>query len=174
MAPGAGQEVDEASGLVARLAAVIRLYPSREEAAAVAGVSVDQLRRYLAGRSAASFRSIACLAAGQGISLDWVATGWGPRHLERVNGQSKSSHAIAERVAITPELVRAVVFYWLSANQVLEKPRSAEELSRLIAEQCEIMRGEERAARFFAEQLWRNIEEMRSTRHDDGKRNGRA
>lgn len=65
-------------GLPARLTRIIDLFPTRRAAAAAAGVSVDQIARYMAGTSAPPFAVVARLAAAQGVSLDWVATGTGP------------------------------------------------------------------------------------------------
>lgn len=154
----AAPDAPEEGGFTERLAAVVRLFASRAEAAAAAGVSPDQLRRYLLGRSAASFRSMTALTVACGVNLDWLATGRGPMLLDQAEDGS-SDHDV-----ITPELVHAVVLYWLSANDVLDQPRPAEDLARLIADQCELMRGEERAAWFFSDKLRDNIGVMTRNR----------
>ncbi|HEV7373035.1 helix-turn-helix domain-containing protein [Arenibaculum sp.] len=162
----ASSDAPDADGFTGRLNAVVRLFASRSEAAAAAGVSTDQLRRYLLGQSAASFRSMVSLAAARGVSLDWLATGCRPMYVEGAEGGSP------DRDVITPDLIRAVVLYWLSANEVLDQPRPAEDLARLIADQCELMRGEERAAWFFADRLLTNIGTMTHDRRADVRHDG--
>lgn len=70
---------DEPTGreLAARIAMLVGLFPTRRAAAAVGGVSVDQVGRYMAGVNAAPFPVLARLAAAQRVSLDWLATGRG-------------------------------------------------------------------------------------------------
>lgn len=70
-----------------RLAWLIGLFDSQMEAGAVAEVSPEQLRRYLAGArgkggtSKVPFGVLARMATKKGVSLDWIATGSGPRML---------------------------------------------------------------------------------------------
>lgn len=60
-----------------RLGTVISLYPTKKAAADMAGISPDQLTRYVKGQNAAPFEVLARLAGAKGVSLDWLATGEG-------------------------------------------------------------------------------------------------
>lgn len=64
-----------------RIRRVADLYADRKAAAAAAGVSPNQLGRYLKGDSEPGFAALAGLAAGQGVSLEWVAGGLGSMRL---------------------------------------------------------------------------------------------
>lgn len=66
------------SGIGSRIGLVADRYVTRTEAAAVAGVSVISLRRYITEEQAPSFQVLARLAMEKGISLEWLATGEGP------------------------------------------------------------------------------------------------
>ena len=61
-----------------RIAAVADLLGTRRHAAAVAGVSADQLGRYIAGRNQPALAPIARVAAAAGVRLDWLWSGEGP------------------------------------------------------------------------------------------------
>lgn len=168
---GESVTIDLERDLAARIASIVQLYGSRAAAAEAAGVSRDQISRYIQGRSGAGFDALARLAKGRGVSLDWLATGTGPM-LVQDRGSSKSTSASpAEDDTITPELIQAVALYWLLANHILDQSRSAEELSRIIADQCELMRGEESAARFFVENLKSKIEDIGRKAHEPSGRN---
>ncbi|MQP64740.1 helix-turn-helix domain-containing protein [Niveispirillum sp. SYP-B3756] len=60
-----------------RISAALRLYDSKNAAAKIAGVSPDQLTRYERGASTPPFDVVIRLAAGVGVSLQWLATGEG-------------------------------------------------------------------------------------------------
>lgn len=64
--------------LATRILAVVERYPSRTAAAEAARLSTDQLARQIKGQNRPFFDTVARLCAGQGVSLDWVATGQGP------------------------------------------------------------------------------------------------
>lgn len=64
-------------GLETRIGAVTDLYASRKEAAQAAGVGLSTLQRWISGEAMPGFQSIAQLAARQGVSLDWLASGEG-------------------------------------------------------------------------------------------------
>ncbi len=68
--------------LTARISVLVGLFPTRRAAAAAGGISVDQVGRYMVGVNAAPFPVLARLAAAQGVSLDWLATGRGPMRRE--------------------------------------------------------------------------------------------
>jgi phage repressor protein C with HTH and peptisase S24 domain len=61
-----------------RLELVLDSYKHRQEAAAIAGVIGDQLRKYVRGDAKPPFEVMARLCAGRGFSLDWLSTGKGP------------------------------------------------------------------------------------------------
>jgi phage repressor protein C with HTH and peptisase S24 domain len=66
-----------------RLRALVELFDSRVEAAAVAGVTSEQLGRYLSGDTKkVPFEVLSKLAAAKRVSLDWLATGEGQRSLD--------------------------------------------------------------------------------------------
>lgn len=152
-------------GLGERIAALVRLHGGRAAAARAAGISADQISRYVQGRSSPGFETLARLARGRGVSLDWLWSGEGPMLLADRAGspQAAGTAGAAEMVRatqapdpadiISPELVRLVSLYWLKANTLLETPRAPEDLARLIAGQCDAMRGEERAADHFVRHL---------------------
>lgn len=62
-------------GIESRINAVCRMIGGRADAAAVAGVSDDMLRRYIRGESKPSFDVVVKLARAAGVSVDWVADG---------------------------------------------------------------------------------------------------
>lgn len=64
-------------GLGSRISAVAARYPDRKSAASAAGVSTDQLARYMRDENQPTLVSMAGLAAGAGVRLDWLATGRG-------------------------------------------------------------------------------------------------
>ena len=57
---------------------LIEMYPNRKKAADVAGVSTDQIYKYLAGKNEPSFTTVRRLADGLGISLDDLVQGTAP------------------------------------------------------------------------------------------------
>ncbi len=54
-------------------------FPNRVEAAEIAGVTPEHLASYIAGRAKPPFELVARLAAARNVSLDWLASGEGPR-----------------------------------------------------------------------------------------------
>jgi hypothetical protein len=66
-------------GVGARISAVIEEIGSQALAAHAAGISVSTLQRYARGEVAAPFKALAGLARKAAVSLDWLATGEGPR-----------------------------------------------------------------------------------------------
>jgi phage repressor protein C with HTH and peptisase S24 domain len=67
------------TGFADRLRVVLDSYETRLEAAAVAGVGANQLARYLRGGADPTWDVISHLALNKGVSLNWLATGLGPR-----------------------------------------------------------------------------------------------
>ncbi|HEY1029787.1 MAG TPA: helix-turn-helix transcriptional regulator [Pseudomonas sp.] len=70
------------TGMESRIAAVADLYESRKQAATTAQVALSSLQRWISGDGMPAFGSVALLAAGKGISLDWIATGQGEMFME--------------------------------------------------------------------------------------------
>lgn len=66
---------DEGVGF--RISVVIDAYPSKSAAARAAGVTPEQLSRYVKGVNRAPFDTLVKLCSPVGVSLDWVATGGG-------------------------------------------------------------------------------------------------
>lgn len=65
------------TGLETRIGALAELYSSRKEAAQAAGIGLSTLQRWITGEAMPAFHSLAQLAAGRGVSLDWLASGRG-------------------------------------------------------------------------------------------------
>jgi transcriptional regulator with XRE-family HTH domain len=63
--------------LLSRISAVLARYPTRRAAAEASGKSTDMLSGYESGRNEPTFGALARLAAGVGVSLDWLASGEG-------------------------------------------------------------------------------------------------
>lgn len=61
--------------LGARIAEIANCYESRKSAASAAGISTDQLTRYMRGENQPGLLVMAALARPHGISLDWLAHG---------------------------------------------------------------------------------------------------
>ncbi len=57
-------------------------FANRVEAAEVAGVTPEHLASYIAGRAKPPFELVARLAAAKNVSLDWLASGDGPREAD--------------------------------------------------------------------------------------------
>jgi phage repressor protein C with HTH and peptisase S24 domain len=63
-----------------RLRWLMDQFPNRAEAGRIAGVTPEHLPSYLKGDGASPrFEAVAKLAAAKNVSLDWLATGEGPR-----------------------------------------------------------------------------------------------
>lgn len=65
-----------------RIKTVCDLIGTSKNAAVAAGVSTDQLDRYVKGSSKVSFMALYGLSQATGVSLDWLATGEGPMRRE--------------------------------------------------------------------------------------------
>ncbi|MBL1267618.1 MAG: helix-turn-helix transcriptional regulator [Halomonas sp.] len=68
-------------GIGTRISEISEMMGGRKKAAKMAGVALSTFHRWLAGDSIPALDSIARLAQGAGVSLDWVATGEGPKEL---------------------------------------------------------------------------------------------
>lgn len=62
-----------------RIGQVVDMFPTKREAAKVAGVTAEQLRSYISGRSKPPFEVISRMAAEKGVSLNWMAIGQLPQ-----------------------------------------------------------------------------------------------
>lgn len=65
-----------------RIREIQRQLGTVENAAKIAGVDSETLNRWMKGATKASFLSVARLALAANRSLDWLATGEGPKYLE--------------------------------------------------------------------------------------------
>lgn len=72
-----GDEEPELVGLASRLKQATRSAGGRKPAAEMAGVSVAQWDRYLAGGASPPFLTIVRFALQAGLSVQWLATGEG-------------------------------------------------------------------------------------------------
>lgn len=81
-------------GVGHRISAVIDAYPSKSAAARAAGVTAEQLSRYVKGINRAPFDTLVKLCAPVGVSLDWVATGSG--RMAAARPQSAGDMTMAE------------------------------------------------------------------------------
>ena len=81
--------IGSTSDLGKRIGLIADHLGSRKYAAEVAGISVDQLARYINGESQPSLAPIALMAAGANVSLEWLATGEGPM---RPNARHEGEH----------------------------------------------------------------------------------
>ena len=87
------------AGMETRIAAVADLYESRKQAASTADVALSSLQRWISGEGMPAFGSLALLAAGKGVSLDWVASGKGEMFLasrkpsKAIDDESDESYA---------------------------------------------------------------------------------
>lgn len=70
------------SGFTERLTELVGTFASRREAASVAGVTDEQLRKWLKGAAKVPFGSVAQMALEKKFSLDWVAHGVGEKSSE--------------------------------------------------------------------------------------------
>ncbi|HEX4292959.1 MAG TPA: S24 family peptidase [Rhizomicrobium sp.] len=68
-----------ATSFAERLRWLLDLFETRSEAGRIAGVTPEHLPSYLKSGARPRFDTIARLAAVKGVSLDWLATGQGPR-----------------------------------------------------------------------------------------------
>lgn len=66
-----------------RIREIQRQLGTVENAAKIAGVDSETLNRWMKGATKASFLSVARLAIAANRSLDWLATGEGPKYLEQ-------------------------------------------------------------------------------------------
>lgn len=79
-----GENDARVEGVGVRIHAMVDRVGDVNLAAHAAGVSVSTLRRYMRGDVAAPFAALAGLARRSGMSLDWLATGEGPRESDRL------------------------------------------------------------------------------------------
>lgn len=75
-------EDDDVAALAGRLREAVGAFRTHADAAAAAGVSVAQLRNYLAGKHAPSVFPMARFAAASGFSLEWLVSGRGQKYDE--------------------------------------------------------------------------------------------
>jgi transcriptional regulator with XRE-family HTH domain len=71
------RDLSTLSALGERISVIADHYPSRKSAAAAAGISTDQLSRYMRGENQPGLLSMGSLVKPYGFSLDWLASGVG-------------------------------------------------------------------------------------------------
>ena len=84
--------------LAGRLRQVADLYPSRDVAAAAAGVSRPQLSRYLNGTTKIPLLVTSRLAEPHQVSLDWIASGRGTMFADGPGSRDAAAQARMMRV----------------------------------------------------------------------------
>nr|WP_314587087.1 helix-turn-helix transcriptional regulator [uncultured Pseudomonas sp.] len=82
------------TGLETRIGALAELYNSRKEAAQAAGIGLSTLQRWITGEAMPAFHSLAQLAAGRGVSLDWLASGRGDMRLVGAQAIDEDTYAL--------------------------------------------------------------------------------
>ncbi|MGQ9366106.1 hypothetical protein [Azospirillum sp. A39] len=122
---GDAARVDSRTDVSSRMADVANRYPSRMLAAKAARISTDQLARQIKGMNRPFFDTVARLCAGQGVSLDWVATGEGPmmRDDRLESGRAPASSGAVDRLdeALLGNLVQGLEDY-LSRESLTPSP----------------------------------------------------
>lgn len=120
-----------------RLEAAVEMIGSNGVAAEAGGVSVSTLQRYIRGEVSAPFVALAGIARRSGVSLDWLATGEGPRE-RRPGGEAKGEPIASGRWPAPPchnqeedegagAVDVAVFFSIVEAAQALEGDLSKED-----------------------------------------------
>jgi transcriptional regulator with XRE-family HTH domain len=105
--------------LGSRIGEVADLYPNRKSAAEAAGISTDQLARYLRGENQPGLLSMASLLKPHGISLDWLANG---------EGENRGKNLDAELL----ELILQTVEEALQKNDLVLTPDKKSKLVALL------------------------------------------
>lgn len=87
-----------------RIAELAGLLGTRKKAAEIAGISTDQLARYIGTQSQPTFTPIARMAERAGVRLDWVWSGAGPKYLHAAKEDSgdyglTDTHLLEQAVA---------------------------------------------------------------------------
>jgi transcriptional regulator with XRE-family HTH domain len=102
-----------------RLRHVADRFPTRRDAAQAAGISVDQLTRYLRGENQPSFQSMAKLCAAAHMSLVWLATGEGSRDAaSSCSYEANSLHASSSRALPVLNLSESGQIGWFDATEL--------------------------------------------------------
>jgi len=95
------------SDFVTRLQSVLACHASARQAGEAAGLSPEQIGRWVTGRAEPRFNGVAALASLTGHSLDWLAYGTGP---ERTGaGEAADDHPALPDIPGLEERVRAAV-----------------------------------------------------------------
>lgn len=117
---------EERAQLGARIRVLVEAAGTQAQASEIAGVTIQQLGRFMKTTNLPSFLPLARLADATGISLDWVGTGNEPKR--------RADAATGADLELLTQLARAVA-------RVYEEERSNAsdaEVARLIAEEYEI------------------------------------
>lgn len=107
------------SGMETRIAAVADLYESRKQAAAMAEAALSSLQRWIAGEGMPAFDSVALLASGKGVSLDWIATGKGEMFLDGIRKQPQEADDVYAYVPLYDARISAGHGSWAAGARIL-------------------------------------------------------
>jgi transcriptional regulator with XRE-family HTH domain len=122
-----------------RIDAISQQLGTREYAASIAEVSVDQLVAYIKGRNKPAFLPLARLAQSAGVSLDWLATGEGPKYPQArgspdsiIEEESASYHRFEMRLEWIRKAVKAVQMMGKNAPDEQKAEAVARVYERLV------------------------------------------
>ncbi|WP_303908670.1 helix-turn-helix domain-containing protein [Thiohalomonas denitrificans] len=138
-------------GIGSRIAAAADALGSRKNASAVARISSDTLRRWIAGEVSPSFDAIARLAVAAGVSLDWLATGIGPKVADAEPTEHQLGRVDRQRLYDVVETIEEV----LTDRGLHLKPAKKAELILLVYE--EIAESEEAGIKYDKEKIVRLV-----------------
>lgn len=107
------------SGMETRISAVADLYESRKQAASTAEAGLSSLQRWIAGDGMPAFDSVALLAAGKGVSLEWIATGKGEMFLDGIIRQPQQDDDVYAYVPLYDARISAGHGSWSAGARIL-------------------------------------------------------
>ena len=100
-------------GFCSRLDQICRAVGSREEAAKAAGISVNQLIKYIKGKTNPSFFALANLVSCTPYSLDWLATGQDDGSLTQTKTSERADH-------LEPRIVWNVAYFLAGESKLIK------------------------------------------------------
>lgn len=124
----------DSEGFPARIAAVIKLFRNKTEAAETAGVTLQQLRRWTKNTGVdPSLFKIAALAKEKDVSLSWLVTGHGSmldfEQKSPIAGGVSDTHAGYE--ALNPEALRLALETAEEAITIMNRQLTPEKKAKL-------------------------------------------
>lgn len=91
-----------------RIGKVAEILGTRVKAAEAAGISTDQLARYILGTGEISLAPVARMAARAGVSLDWIARGIDPMMRAALHAAEPSAEYRATKADLLEFVMRGV------------------------------------------------------------------